>query len=256
MSNKRLQVLILLALLSFSTFTCAREVKMATTNWPPFYGESLVNGGPLTEIVSEAFRRMGHTSSVEFLPWSRARRKVLIGESEIILGAYFSEQRAKKHHFSDAVMMVDVGLVARKELGITSFKNLRELTPHTIGVSKGWINNAEFDAANFLSKDIATNQVLNIRKLAHNRVDMISVSFEVFKYELAQNNLTGTLPKYVFLEPLLSRASLHLMMRKGSLDHVKIINQFNSTLKEMKKDGTYQLILKKHKIDIHSTGCP
>lgn len=229
---------------------------MATTNWPPFYAESLDNGGPLTEIVDEAFKRMGHTATTEFLPWTRARRKVLIGEADIILGAYFSEQRSKKHHFSDPIMMVDVGLIAHKNSGIQRFNKLEELTPYSIGVSKGWVNSPEFDNANYLSKDVANNQILNIRKLAHHRVDIISVSSEVFKYELAKNNLSHTLSQYVFLQPLLSKSSLRLMIRKSHPDHKEVIDRFNQTLAEMKKDGSYQLILKKHSIDVKSATCP
>lgn len=255
MYTKFLLTLLALSLL-FPCHSSAADYKMATTNWPPFYADNLKNGGPLTEIVTEAFKRMGHSTVTEFLPWTRARRKVLIGEADIILGAYHSDQRAEKHHFSAPIMMVDVALIAHKKLGIHSFKNLTELTPYSIGVSKGWVNSPEFDRANYLSKDVASNQVLNIRKLARNRVDIISISSEVFKYELAQNNLSGTLSQYVFLEPLLSKSGLRLMMRKSHINHEKVISEFNSTLEFMKKDGSYQRILKKHHIDPESAGCP
>lgn len=232
----------------------AREISMTTTNWPPFYAEHLPNKGPLSEIVTEALKRTHYTSAIEFQPWVRARRSVHKGENDLILGAYYSDHRAEKHIFSDPIMMVNVGIVSNKGHNIRDYKTLHDLVPFTIGVSKGWVNNVEFDNANYLSKDFADNQVHNVRKLVHQRVDMISISFEVFRYELAKLNKPES--NYVYLKPLLSRSSLHLMMHKGKEDHQEVITAFNRALTEMKADGSYQHILKKHGLDSNTASAP
>lgn len=232
----------------------ARELKMVTIEWPPFGSEHLPNGGPLTEIVTEAFRRTGHKTSVEFLPWTRAKRDVITGKADIILGAYYSDERASKHTYSKPIMMVDVGIVAHKNLGITSFKKLQELSPYTIGIAKGWVYTPEFDAAAYLKKDEAKNQMLNVRKFSFRRVDMIAISLEAFRYENAKLRHSAEHPAHVFLEPLLSRSPLHVLMGKNQKDNIEVIAQFDKALEEMHADGTYTQIIMKHKMQA-SAGC-
>ena len=50
-----------LALSLASSFCLAGERKLdiGTTEWPPYYGKDLQNGGFMTEIVVEAFKRAG-----------------------------------------------------------------------------------------------------------------------------------------------------------------------------------------------------
>ena len=36
-----------------------RKLDFGTTEWPPYYGKDLQNGGFMTEIVVEAFKRAG-----------------------------------------------------------------------------------------------------------------------------------------------------------------------------------------------------
>ena len=226
----------------------ARDIKMVTTQWAPFYSKQLPKDGPVTEIVIEAFKRAGHNASVEYLPWDRALRKVRDTGADIVLGAYYTEPRAKEFTYSSPILMVDVGLIAGAHIDIIRYSSLRDLNRFRIGVAKGWANSPEFDAAQYLNKDVAKNQILNIRKLKHARVDMIAVSFEVFRHENAKFPPPYSSQKHVYLEPLLSRSSLHLMMNNKLDDHKQIIAGFNLALQQMKVDRTYDKILRAHKI--------
>lgn len=235
------------------TVSNAREIKMVTTQWAPFYSDQLPRGGPVTEIVVEAFKRSGHQATVEYLPWSRALKKVTENQADLVLGAYYTEARSKVFSYSAPIMMVNVGLVANSSIGIESFKSLRELSPYKIGVSKGWANSPEFDAAPYLNKDLANNQILNIRKLGFGRVDMIAVSFEVFRYEDSKIHPQHEKVTHSFLKPLLSRSPLHLIMSKQLEGQELILEGFNLALQEMKEDGTYGSILRAHNIAASAT---
>ena len=43
-----------------------KKIVLATDPWPPFYGPDIKNGGYLTEIVKESFKRVGYDCKVEF----------------------------------------------------------------------------------------------------------------------------------------------------------------------------------------------
>jgi polar amino acid transport system substrate-binding protein len=223
----------------------ARDISMVTVDWEPYYASSLDKGGVYTEIVKTAFKRVGHTASVRFLPWKRALKYVEEGKNDIVMGAYFNEERNKIYIYSDSCMTLHTGLVAHKSLGITSYKTLKDLKSYKIGINRGWIYTPEFDSADYLKKDEATNQMVNIRKFFKKRVDMIAITIEIFQYELSKLK-HHDMSEVVVLNPLLGEKGLHLMMGRKIPDHEKIIADFNKGLKEIREDGTYGSILSSH----------
>lgn len=64
------------------------KIVLATGNWEPYYGETLPNGGIVTEIVRRAFRRVGYELEVKWRPWARAMEvtkqgKYRLGQKEL-----------------------------------------------------------------------------------------------------------------------------------------------------------------------------
>jgi len=239
-------------LIFFVLFLClsvtsihAREISMVTVDWEPYYASSLDKGGVYTEIVTTAFKRAGHKATVRFLPWKRALKYVAEGKNDIVMGAYYNEDREKIYLFSDSCMTLRSGLVAHKKLGITSYKTLEDLKPYKIGVNRGWIYSPKFDAADYLQKDEATNQMVNIRKFFKKRVDIIAITIEIFQYEVSRMS-NHDMSEIVVLDPLLGEKGLHLMMGRKIPDHKKIISDFNKGLKQIREDGTYGSILSDH----------
>jgi len=223
----------------------AREISMVTVDWEPYYASSLKNGGVYTELVKTAFERVGHKATIKFLPWKRALKYVADGKKDIVMGAYYSKERENQYLFSDSCMTIHTGLIAHKKVGITSFKTLKDLKPYKIGVNRGWVYTPEFDAADYLKKDEASNQMVNIRKFFKRRVDIIAITIEIFQYEVSR--LKGhDMSEVVVLDPLLGEKGLHLMMGLKIPDHKQVIADFNKGLKLIRDDGTYGSILSDH----------
>ena len=134
-------------------------------------------------IVKAAFKAGGHSASVDFIPWARALKEVEEGKSDIVMGAYHSKEREEKYIFSDPIYFLELGLIARPGLDVNKYESLRDLAPYRIGISRGFANSEEFDAANYLDKHVATFPNLNIRKLFRGRIDMAVMNFDLFRYE-------------------------------------------------------------------------
>jgi len=226
---------------ALSTGVQAREITMCTLNWEPYYGSDLPRQGFFTELVRTAFERAGHTVKVEFMPWARAMLEVKQGDREVLLGAYYTEERAKTYRASESIYTDKVGLVARKDLGIDSFDSLRELTDYTIGLGRGYAVSEEFDSADYLDKEPEKSQVLNIRKFYAGRIDMIAGSFASIRYLAQQQD--RDLSRMVFMEPALKENTLHIMVSRAIPDSKELLADFHRGLEEIREDGTYDRIL-------------
>lgn len=219
----------------------ADDVVMATVDWAPFYASDLPRGGFVTALAIEAFERAGYVASIDFIPWARAMRDVEQGYRDVLMGAYYSEERAETYHVSESVYDVTIGLVARSAAGLTRYRSLRDLRDYRIGVARGWANSPEFDTADYLNKEVEDNQLLNIRKLYAGRIDMMVSSFAVFRYEAQSQSLD--LDDIVFVEPPLDVNGLHLMVSKSHPRGRQLIDDFDAALAEMREDGSYDRIL-------------
>ena len=239
-----LRILIGYLLLIFATSVQARNVSMVTVDWQPFYGSGLKNGGVVTEVVKTAFSRVGHNATVEFIPFTRAQKEVAEGRRDIVLGAYLTKERGEKFIASDPFYKLHVGFVARRDIDIKKYQSLQDLKGYRIGISRGWANEKEFDSADYLNKDIAKNPAINLQKLLRDRIDMMVVSYNIFRFEA--NKIKNDLKQFTFLDPPLAENSLHLLGSRKTQDGDKIISDFNKGLRQIIDDGTYEKILEKH----------
>ena len=219
----------------------AREISMLTVEWAPHYGSELPEEGLTTAIVKAAFRAGGHVSEVDFIPWTRALKEVEEGKADIVMGAYRNKEREQTYIFSDPIYFLQLGLIARPGLGVTRYDSLRELAPYSIGISRGFANSEEFDAANYLNKHVASFPNLNIRKLFRGRIDMAVMNFDLFRYEARKEGFC--IGDVEFVEPPLETHGLYLMASRNIADGNKIIADFNRGLVKIRQNGEFDRIV-------------
>ena len=241
MQLKNFAALCILSLLTLNGSVQAREVSMLTVEWAPHYGSELPEQGLTTAIVKAAFKAGGHSSEVEFIPWERALKEVEAGKSDVVMGAYHNQEQEQSYIFSDPIYFLHLGLIARPGLGVTEYETLRDLAPYSIGISRGFANGDEFDAATYLDKQVATFPSLNIRKLFRGRIDMAVMNFDLFRYEAKKEGFC--ISDVEFMEPPLDSQGLYLMASRQIADGNKIIQDFNRGLDEIRKNGVFDRIV-------------
>ena len=74
-----LAALVIAVLVSGPGLAADKTLKLAATEYPPFYGKELKDHGFITEIIATAFERSGYQINVKFLPWKRALEKTKDG---------------------------------------------------------------------------------------------------------------------------------------------------------------------------------
>ena len=214
---------------------------MLTTEWAPHYGSDLPENGLTTALVKAAFRAAGHNADIEFLPWTRALKDVKEGKADVVMGAYHSVDRETDYLFSDAIVHLDTGLIARPGLEKNTYNSLKDLQGYSIGVARGWANNEAFDAAKYLDKHVATSPNLNIKKLFRGRIDMAVMNFDLFRYEAKKAGFC--LADVTFVYPPLETHGLYIMASRQISDYSEIITDFNSGLDTIRKNGSFQRIV-------------
>jgi polar amino acid transport system substrate-binding protein len=241
-SRKFLSIaLIIFALASASPAVHARPIILCTVPWAPFYGPELERKGFITALAVAALEAVGHEPEVQFMPWARAMLEVKQGDRQALLGAYYTDERAETYIASDELYATEVGLVALKDLGVERFSGLRDLSGYRIGYGRGWATTDEFDNAEFLDKEAADNNVLNVRKLYAGRIDMIAMNFDRFRQIAADEGHDPE--RAVFLEPALKSSGLYVMFSREMVNAEGIARDFNRGLETIRNNGEYDRIL-------------
>ncbi|CAH0539825.1 substrate-binding periplasmic protein [Vibrio marisflavi] len=240
--------LISLFILTVASFPSMSEtIKIVTADWAPYYGSELKDDGVITVVTKAAFSKVGINATFRFVPWKRAMQEVEEGKSDVLMGAYYSKDRASRFAYSQPIYEIKVSIIALRSLGITSFENLEDLKKYKFGVGRGWVNSEAFDKATFLNKEEASNQILNVRKLFKRRVDMIVMAQGVFRTEyakLSQSYINGE--DYVFLTPALDEKFIYNLSGYKNPKSNEIIYKFNQGLEKLKESGEYEKILSKY----------
>ena len=214
-------------ILLFSGLVQAREVSIMTVDWPPYYAQKLEDNGPIASVTREAFKAKGHTIKIQFVPWKRALEEVKQGRADMVLGAYDTEDRRRLYIYSDKTYELKDLVIGLASNGVTSFSTLEDLKGYTFGVTRGYAYSKEFEEAAYLSREVVSTDVLNLRKLFANRIQFIVMNTATFKGNLkliAEKDRK----EYVFLSPPLSVNGLHNIFSRKVKDSPQLVEDFNA----------------------------
>lgn len=207
---------------------------LATQNWEPFYGDTLPENGFFTALSKEAFKRAGYNIEVKFLPWKRAVEMARRGKYDGILGAFYSDDRANSFYFMDPIAQSDMVFVQREGRGII-YSELAELKQYKVGGTRGDAQVAELRKIGF-DIEVTTDDIMNIKKLNLDRVDLIIIGKQYLLYILKNNEEFKDIKPFEILEPSFKSSYLYCPITKKRPDAEEIIKKFNKALQDMKSD--------------------
>ena len=233
-----------LLVLTMASAGAAEKLRIVADPWPPFTDAMLRNGGLATDIVSTALRRAGYTTVYEQVPWARAMLGMSEGRHDVLIAAWFSEDRTRIGQFSEPYLVNRVRLLKRRDSTIQSPTH-EQLHAYVIAVVRGYAYSAAFDNDAQLKKIPVQSFSMAIRMLAAARVDLTLEDEYVARYNLAleaedvRNNVE-------FLPGSLSENGLHILVSLKNPKHAEIVASFDREIAAMKADGSYAEIFKRH----------
>ncbi|MBK1838416.1 ABC transporter substrate-binding protein [Azospirillum sp. YIM B02556] len=198
------------AILACAVGAKADTVRLTTLEWPPYSG-SLPDNGFSSIVVREAFKAMGHTVSVEVLPWQRA---VHSAKEEPGVVGYFPEYPAELDGFSlsDPIGESPLGLIvpAGAKIADPSPPGLARLK---LGVVNGYVNAkpvGDAIATNGLKPEAVVDDTTNIRKVAAGRIEAAEIDRYVFSYLMRNTAELQSLQGKIEFGPMLESKTLHV----------------------------------------------
>ncbi|WP_137885897.1 ABC transporter substrate-binding protein [Pseudomonas sp. 2FE] len=238
------RALLLCVLWLLTTGASAQTLRLVADVWPPFTDQSLPNGGLATDLVNTALTRAGYATEQVQVPWARALHGIEVGSYDVLVNAWFTEERTQLGQFSSPYLLNRVRLLKRKDSPI-DFASLADLQPFNIAVVRGYGYGAEFDSASSLQKVPVLGFASAARMLHAGRVNLTLEDEFVARYYLDREP-SSVRDDLEFLPKPLSENNLHILVSLQNPQHAQIVTAFNRALKAMKADGSYAALFKRH----------
>lgn len=241
----RLRFLLLLWVLLHPLSSPAEQaLRLVADPWPPFNDKSLLNNGVASDLVVNALARAGYTTVYAQVPWERAVRGLQQGTYDVLINAWYKEDRKEFGYYSQPYLINRVRFLQRKGSGI-AFRQLPDLYPYSIAVVRGYAYADAFDQDARLSKVGVVSFEGAARMLAAQRVQLTLEDELVARHHLSRS-LAGVRDQLEFLPQPLSENGLHILISLRHPRHKQIADDFNREIAAMRADGSYEQILRHH----------
>ena len=218
----------------------AEPVQLVSTEYPPYMGATLPNGGITVDIVTRAFRRAGYEPTVTFRPWARALDEAKDGKYDGVVFVWRSAERERWLAFSNALPVNQLGLYRLKADRI-AFRTLADLAAYTIGVGRGYANPPAFEAAG-LRTESAVDDEENLRKLDAHRIDLVLIDRGVAAYLLG-SSLARFAGEMEWVDPPIEEQTQYLGLPLDRPGYAVKLEAFNRALASLYADGTVRNLL-------------
>jgi polar amino acid transport system substrate-binding protein len=243
MSELRACLLAWLFLLPLSGHT-AQTLRLVADPWAPVNDQTLLNNGLASDLVTTALSRAGYTTSYVQVPWARAVRGLQRDIYDVLINAWYTDERATFGYYSQPYLINRVRFLQRKG-GQISFTQLADLYPYSIAVVRGYAYSREFDQDSRLTKIGVRGFEVGARMLHAGRVQLTLEDELVARYHLS-GSLAGIRDQLEFLPQPLSENGLHILVSRNHPQHRQIADAFNKAIEEMRADGSYAEIFQRH----------
>ncbi|MDX1366268.1 substrate-binding periplasmic protein [Pseudomonas sp.] len=222
----------------------AQTLRLVADPWPPFTDQTLLNNGVASDLVSSALGRAGYATEYAQAPWERAVRGLQRSDYDVLINAWYTEERASFGYFSQPYLINRIRLLRRKGSAI-QFEQLSDLYIQRIAVVRGYAYSAEFNGDPLLYKIGVGNFTSAARMLHAKRVELTLEDEFVARFHFARE-LSGIRDELEFLPQPLSENGLHILIRRSHPDHQQIAEAFDRAIVAMRADGSYAAILQRH----------
>ncbi len=223
-----------------------RSIHLAYVNYPPYYGADLSDGGPLGQIIREAFTLAGYQVTREQLPWARAFQWTQEGRYDALYSAWYRQEREQWFAYSEALPANEVVFFGRKAT-LAKYRESGSLAGLTLGVVRGYALPASLNA-DALTLQRVTSDRQNIEKLVKGYIDLTIVDKALARYIISES-FSEQVDEFAAHEPPLQREPQYLIFSRKSVDFEQKLKDFNRAYRALQQSGRVKEILQLHGLD-------
>ncbi len=200
------------------------------------YQDGKLTGGAV-EVVREVMRRIGLESDIQVIPWARSYDALLHDPDVVLFSTALTEERQDLFQWVGPILRADWVLLARKGEGhlISSLEDAKRVSK--IGTYISDVRDKYLVELGFTNLERCTDMVINYRKLARGRLDLVAAADLGMDWVSEEAGLEAG-----ELEIALSFYQIDAYIAFSKKTDAAIVELWRDALDSMKTDGTFQRI--------------
>jgi polar amino acid transport system substrate-binding protein len=227
-----------------SPFQNAQSLRIVTEEFAPYnFQVDSEARGLSSEIVKAVLKQANLQASIEFYPWARAYEIANTEKNTLIYSIARIPEREAAFHWVGAIAPYKTSLYKLKANKFIQVDSINQAKKYQIGVSLNDVTVAYLQRHEFDSLKTVSSDVLNIRLLANNRIDLIAYDEASFAHTLQKEGLDASLFERAFRLDELSN-QLYMAFSLGS--DAALVIAFKEGLAAIKMNGIYDKIQLKY----------
>ena len=224
------------------------ELTAGADPWPPYIDENLPQGGVSVQIADAALRTQGYTVKNRILPWARALEEVKQARVDLILDAWWSQERSEQFQFSRPYINGPLKFIKRRDDQF-QYSDLSSLNGKALVLVRDYAYSDDLLRAKNYTRYQAHHFMQGIQMLVRNRVDLAIENELVARMRISQE-APELLTQIEFVDTPLSDNYVFLIASYKHPQHQEIIGAFNRGLAVILQNGTYQKILDENHLSL------
>jgi len=240
-----MKIILLIIIFTFSLH--AKDVIQPLTEpWMPYQMETEQGlEGISVDLVKEIQKRIGNEQKIKVYPWSRGYNLTLKKTGYALFLTTKSKKREKLFKWVGPISSMKLLFFKnanRKDLDIRSLEDAKKVKSIAVAVD----NIAHQKLVELGFKNLYVNKLANysLKKVLESKTDLYPTEYYSFLYELKKKNLQNKIVPVKMQEPIME-SQLYIAFNKETPQSV--IKKWQDALDKIKKDGTYEKILKKYR---------
>ena len=214
-------------------------------SWPPYADAELPEQGLAIDLVTTALKRTGYNPLVKTASLSQILEGSKTGLYDVFATPWYTMDRDQYLDFSQPYLESSINFVKRTDNPF-EYTRFDDLEGTTVAVVKNYAYDEDFRDAAAIEKVSTGSLAENLRKLVDKEVDLTLDDELVLRYTLNRSMPQSMAAVEILAKPLAVRG-VNIGVSRKNPDHAKIVAGFNSAIDGMKKDGTYDRIVQKHR---------
>ncbi len=215
------------------------------TDFAPFSGPDLPNGGLISELVQRSFLAVGRTYDLRFIPWKRGYDGVVSGRFLATFPYVRTADREREALFSDPLMEVRQFVYLSTHTRM-SFTGPEDFQGRAVCAPTGYALPDALEAMvrqGDLTRETPSSLEACVRMVASGRAD----AFVLDEYTGSTAVIHAGVIDNIRIAPTpYAIVSLHLIVGRGTPDAEATVEAFNAGLKRLKSSGSFAEMLARH----------
>jgi len=234
--------------LLFGSLAHAAPIKLVTGDeYAPFTGQSLPQGGMLTDLVLQVLRQANHQPTLTWQPWKRGYQAALKGQFDATYPYLPTPERKEDYLFSAALYETTQRLFSAAGQALEP-EDLQRLAGKRMCLPLGWQPPPSF-AALLATGQLQRHEPQDLTTCAR-LIDLGRDDFFVADSLLGQRAIRQSglaTERFSESQGVVGSNTLHFLVPRNRPGAQELIEEFDRALHQLQENGEYARILRAHR---------